>query len=73
MQRRSQQDRRMDSLTAERFDLAILAARAFDVRAGRNYLMLSGVSSSLVQRFVARYPSGVRVTMPLHRGERRRA
>jgi hypothetical protein len=62
----------MDGVTAERFDLAILAARAFDLRAGQNYLALSGVDSSLVQRFADRYPGELRATIPLNRIERRR-
>lgn len=73
MRRRTQQDRRMDGVTAERFDLAVLAARAFDLRAGQSYLMLSGVDFSLVQTFVTRYPCELRATTPLHRPERRRS
>lgn len=71
MQRRNQQDRRIDSSTAERFDLAILAARAFDLHAGQNYLALSGVGPSLVEGFVARYPNGLRAAMAPRRTERR--
>jgi hypothetical protein len=59
-------------LTAERFDLAILAARAFDLRAGQSYLALSGIAAPLVQGFVARYPDELRVAMPLRRTERRK-
>jgi len=70
MQRRSQQDRRIDRLTAERFDLAILAARAFDLRAGQSYLKLSGIGPSLVKGFAARFPNALRMTASL-RGERR--
>ena len=71
MQQRSQQDRRTDRSTAERFDLAILAARAFNLRAGQQYLVLSGVSPSLVGRFVAGFPDEVRMRMLLDRPERR--
>lgn len=70
MQRRSEQDRRSDRLTAERFDLAILAARAFDLRAGQSYLTLSGVGPSLVDGFAARFPNALRVTTT-SRAERR--
>lgn len=72
MQRRSPRDRRTDSATAERFDLAVLAARAFDLRAGRTYLRLSGISSTVVQGFVDRYPGALRLTMSLPPSERRR-
>lgn len=72
MQRRSPRDRRTDSVTAERFDLAVLAARAFDLRAGQTYLRLNGISSSVVQGFVDRYPGALRLTMSLPSSERRR-
>jgi hypothetical protein len=72
MQVRSPNDRRRDRLTAERFDLAILTARAFDVRAGQSYLRLSGVSTPLVQRFVDSYPNKVRATRTTDSFERRR-
>lgn len=72
MQKRSEQDRRKDRLAAERFDLAILAARAFDMRAGQQYLTLSGLHPSIVQRFVAGFSAEMPLRMPLHRTERRR-
>jgi hypothetical protein len=73
MQRRSQQDRRIDRLTAERFDLAILAARAFDLRAGQSYLKLSGIGPSLVERFATRFPNGLRMTASSRTERRGRA
>jgi hypothetical protein len=73
MQKRSKQDRRKDRCTAERFDLAILAARAFDMRAGQQYLLLSGVSPSIMQRFLTGFPDKMRTRTPLYRTERRRS
>jgi hypothetical protein len=72
MRARSQHDRRSDKLTAARFDLAILAARAFDVAAGQNYLLLSGVSTSIARRFAERYPNGVRTISTSTKPDRRR-
>jgi hypothetical protein len=72
MMQRSGQDRRTDSWTAERIDLAVLTARAFDLHAARCYLQLSGISPDLVQRFTHRYPFTVRPTIPMHTSERRR-
>lgn len=57
---RRQHERRVDNLTAERFDLAVLAARAFDLHAGHNYLVLSGVNPVIVHGFVSRYPRALR-------------
>lgn len=73
MMERSGQDRRMDSWTAERIDLAVLTARAFDLHAAKCYLQLSGISPDLVQKFTRRYPFTVRPTIPMHTSERRRA
>jgi len=67
---RSQHDRRVDMSTAERFDLAVLAARAFDLHAGHNYLVLSGVNPVIVHGFVRRYPRALRRVAPAH-NERR--
>jgi hypothetical protein len=71
MRIRRQQDRRMDSSTAERFDLAVLAARAFDLHAGHNYLVLSGVSPLVVHGFVHRYPQALRKVGNDRNAERR--
>jgi hypothetical protein len=57
---RRQHDRRVDGSTAERFDLAVLAARAFDLHAGHNYLVLSGVNPTIVHGFIVRYPRAMR-------------
>jgi hypothetical protein len=73
MMQRSGQDRRRDNWTAERFDLAVLTARAFDLHAAECYLQLSGISSDLVHRFRRRYPFTMRPTIPMHTTERRRA
>jgi hypothetical protein len=71
MQARSEQDRRTDSWTAERIDLAVLTARAFDLHAARYYLELSGVEADLVRRFAHRYPFTLRPATPMHPCERR--
>jgi hypothetical protein len=72
MQARSQRERRTDRLTAERFDLAVLTARAFDVKAASTYLRLSGISNLLIDRFAQQYPHQIRATMTTDRVERRR-
>lgn len=59
---RTGQERRVDSSTAERFNLAVLAARAFDLHAGHNYLALCGIDPLIVRDFIQRYPRCVRVT-----------
>ena len=68
---RRQQDRRVDNSTAERFDLAVLAARAFDLHAGHNYLVLSGINPTIVHEFVMRYPRALRRVTPGRSSERR--
>jgi hypothetical protein len=68
---RSQHDRRTDGSTAERFDLAVLAARAFDLHAGHNYLVLSGVNPTIVHGFVMRYPRATRALADAQERERR--
>jgi hypothetical protein len=73
MNARNQQKRRRDSWTAERVDLAALAARAFDLHAARNYLRLSGIRSELIASFSSRYPNGLRTAEPGRTHERRRA
>lgn len=53
---RSERERRMDRLSADRFDLAVLTARAFDLDAAITYLSLAGVSTALIDRFAKDYP-----------------
>jgi hypothetical protein len=72
MQARSHLERRTDRLTAERFDLAVLTARAFDMKAASTYLRLSGISNLLIHRFAEHYPHQIRATMTTDRAERRR-
>lgn len=68
---RRDHDRRVDSSTAERFDLAVLAARAFDLHAGHNYLVLSGVNPMIVHGFIRRFPRALRAMAAAHQHERR--
>jgi hypothetical protein len=72
MQMRRMDDRRTDKLTAERIDLAVLTARAFDLRAAQTYLTLSGIGAALVVRFVSHYPDRLRATTGTEYPERRR-
>lgn len=72
MKSRSRHDRRTDNLTAERIDLAVLTARAFDLHAARNYLLLTGVRFPLLQEFTSRYPAKIRPAMPMNASDRRR-
>lgn len=55
---------RADRDTAKRVDLAAVAAGAFDVRAARNDLRLSGIDSDLISSFTARHPRRLRVLEP---------
>lgn len=72
MHTRSGQDRRKDGWTAERINLAALAARAFDLHAAKNYLRLSGVSPDLVKRFASQYPAGLRAEVSVGGSDGRR-
>jgi hypothetical protein len=69
---RTEQQRRKDRWTAERVDLAVLTARAFDLYTARNYLRLSGMQDQLIASFSDRYPNGLRsVDAKLSHGRRR--
>lgn len=72
MQVRGAFDRRRDKFTAERFDLAILTAQAFDLRAAQAYLRLSGIDSLLIDQFSEQYPWKVRAAKTTAYEERRR-
>lgn len=72
MHPRSERERRIDSLSADRFDLAVLTARAFDLRTAFTYLSLVGVSNALINRFVKHYPDELRMTAITHHVQRRR-
>ena len=72
MQCRRRRERRMDGLTADRFDLAVLTARAFDLNAASTYLNQVGVSEALIVRFTKDYPAKVRATVTTHCVQRRR-
>jgi len=71
MQGRRQTDRRTDSWTAERIDLAVLAARAFSLHSAQNFLRLSGIDLALMQQFAVRFPSRLRASGSPHRSDRR--
>jgi hypothetical protein len=72
MQPRSERERRIDRLSADRFDLAVLTARAFDLDAAVAYLSLAGVSTALIDRFARDYPDGLRATAVTSHAQRRR-
>lgn len=72
MHPRSEHERRMDMLSADHFDLAVLTARAFDLRTAFTYLSLLGVSNALIDRFVRSYPDELRTTVITHHVRRRR-
>ncbi|WP_167758712.1 hypothetical protein [Zemynaea arenosa] len=61
-ERRKQDNRRDDRATAERIEMAVLTARAFDHRAARSYLLLSGVHPRVADDFVRRFPTQLRQT-----------
>jgi hypothetical protein len=48
MRPRSKCEWRIDRLSADRFGLAVLTARAFDLDAAMTYLSLAGVSTALI-------------------------
>ena len=72
MQPRSERDRRTDRLSADRFDLAVLTARAFDLNAALAYLRLAGASTALIDRFARDYPDRLRATVITSHAQRRR-
>ena len=72
MQPRSERERRVDRLSADRFDLAVLTARAFDLNAAIAYLSQAGVSNTVIDRFVKDYPDRLRATVITSHAQRRR-
>ena len=72
MHPRSERERRTDRLLADRFDLAVLTARAFDLNAALAYLNQAGVSTALIDRFAKDYPERLRATVITSHAERRR-
>lgn len=72
MERRGYRERRLDGASAERFDLALITWRAFDVRAAVNYLCLSGVGQDLVKLFVDRVSAGWTSAIDHRHPDRRR-
>lgn len=72
MQCRRESERRVDRVTADRLDLAVLTARAFDLNTASAYLSLLGISDALVDRFTKHYPNKVRATVTTHHGQRQR-
>lgn len=73
MEQRHQPDRRGDTGTAERFDMAVRTVLAFDLKAAANYLALSGVAGQVIQSFLERFPHRIRSigTLPWLPHERR--
>ncbi|WP_426170386.1 hypothetical protein [Pseudoduganella sp. R-34] len=73
MEKRSHQERRNDSGTAERFDMAVRTALAFDQGAAYTYLALCGVEHMLIRSFAERFPTQVRsvASLPWHSSDRR--
>jgi len=73
MDQRSYQERRHDSGTAERFDMAVRTAHAFDQGAAYSYLAICGVASRLIRSFAERFPTQVRsvASLPWHSNDRR--
>lgn len=72
MHPRSERERRIDRLSADRFDLAVLTARAFDLNTALAYLSLAGVSTELIDRFAKDYPDRLRATVITSHAQRRR-
>ena len=73
MDQRSHQERRHDSGTAERFDMAVRTALAFDQGSAYTYLALCGVEHMLIRSFAERFPTQVRAvaSLPWHARDRR--
>lgn len=72
MHSRSERERRVDNLSADRFDLAVITARAFDLNAAFAYLKQIGASSALVDRLARDYPDNLRTTAITHHAQRKR-
>lgn len=47
-ERRRQRERRKDSETARKIDMALLTSKAFDTKAGYTYALLAGITPDLV-------------------------
>lgn len=73
MDQRSYRDRRHDSGTAERFDMAVRTALAFDPRAAFSYLTICGMEHTLIRSFAERFPTQVRAvaSLPCYFSDRR--
>ena len=73
MDQRSNQERRLDTGTAERFDMAVRTALAFDQGAAYSYLAICGVEHMLIRSFAERFPTQVRAvaSLPWHSSDRR--
>jgi hypothetical protein len=71
--KRSYQERRHDSGTAERFDMAVRTALAFDQGAAYTYLAICGVEHPLIRSFAERFPTRVRAvaSLPWQSSDRR--
>jgi hypothetical protein len=70
---RINKERRNDSGTAERFDMAVRTALAFDQGAAYSYLAISGVEHMLIRSFAERFPTQVRAvaSLPWQSSDRR--
>ena len=73
MDQRSYHERRHDNGTAERFDMAVRTALAFDQGAAYSYLAICGVGQMLIHSFAERFPTQVRAvaSLPWHSSDRR--
>lgn len=73
MDQRRNKERRHDSGTAERFDMAVRTALAFDQGAAYSYLAICGVEHMLIRSFAERFPTQVRAvaSLPWHSNDRR--
>lgn len=73
MDQRRNKERRHDLGTAERFDMAVRTALAFDQGAARSYLTICGVEHLLIRSFTERFPTRIRsiASLPWHVRDRR--
>lgn len=73
MDQRSYRERRHDSGTAERFDMAVRTALAFDSSAAFSYLTICGMEQKLIHSFADRFPTKVRAvaSLPCYYSDRR--
>ncbi len=65
MEKRSNRERRNDFSTAERFDMAVRTALAFDQGAAYTYLAICGVEHPLIRSFAERFPTQIRAVASL--------